>query len=557
MINLTFPLKSPSLPTIPKFRQWPRSTVIFLTAAMVAGACSTTILNLNQMAERSNTARLLLLKVKEQSHKLSELEWETLAKGKVDPDLVNRLAQNQRNLETTLKEVKAIDQDHFTELDNFLQLYLECKTDLDEALRLLAQGNKQAAVIANLNEDKHTEDEADSVHERIYTELTKLEKIYVTRNQESRALADFGTAFSLMVSASIIGMLMHQFSSQMWRKNHELQVAFQDLQQTQNQLIQQEKMAALGQLIAGVAHEINNPLGAIKAASSNAHKALSEALEELPFLHDRLTPVAQASFYELVAQALNHKSLTDSQESRAMKRRIAMRLRDYDVEDARYTADLLTDMGVSEDIDFLIPLLTTGQGDWAIQLAYNLTCSFVNNQVILRAVDRSAKIVFALKSYARFDQSGKKQLVQITQGLETVLEIYHNHLKRNIQIVRDYQDIPDLWGYPDELIQVWTNLIHNAIQAMPAGGTLTIATQQQENEIEVSITDTGAGIPPDIQERIFDAFFTTKPAGEGSGLGLYISQKILNKHQGYMKLESQPGHTQFRIRIPLQTTSNS
>jgi signal transduction histidine kinase len=555
---LTIPFKDYPVPTLPRFQQWrTRSVFIFFAAGVVAIACSMSILNLNQMAERSNAARVLLLKIKEQAHKLSELEWETIAKGKVDPTLVHRLAQNQNIIDETLKAIKAIDSEHATELDHFFKLYQECKSDLDAALKQLAKGDKQAAVLTNLNEQKQSEVGAGSVHEKMYNELAQLEKSYINRKDESRGWADFGTAFSLMLSALIIGALMQEFSRQMLTKNQELQTAFHNLQKTQNQLIQQEKMAALGQLIAGVAHEINNPLGAIKAASSNAHKALLDALEELPSLHERLSPDMQISFYALVEQALHHKPLMDSQESRSLKRKIAMRLHEYEIQDTRYCADLLIDMGVTEDLNFLVPLLLSNHGEWAIQLAYNLTCSFVNNQVILRAVDRSAKIVFALKSYARFDQSGKQQLVQITQGLETVLEIYHNHLKRNIKVIRNYQDIPDIWGFPDELIQVWTNLVHNAIQAMPSGGTLAIATRQIDDEIEVSVTDSGAGIPQEIQQNIFEAFFTTKPPGEGSGLGLYISQKILDKHQGHMKLESSPGHTQFSVRLPIQSTSNS
>ncbi|MGB3509609.1 MAG: ATP-binding protein, partial [Microcoleaceae cyanobacterium] len=159
--------------------------------------------------------------------------------------------------------------------------------------------------------------------------------------------------------------------------------------------------------------------------------------------------------------------------------------------------------------------------------------------------------IFALKSYARFQPTGKRQLVQIVNGLETVLEIYHNQLKQNIDVVRDYQEIPEIWGYADELIQVWTNLIHNAIQAMEAGGTLTIATHQQENSIQVSIKDTGAGIPQQVQSKIFDAFFTTKSAGEGSGLGLHICQKIIDKHQGTMKVDSEAGCTIFCIELPI------
>jgi signal transduction histidine kinase len=172
--------------------------------------------------------------------------------------------------------------------------------------------------------------------------------------------------------------------------------------------------------------------------------------------------------------------------------------------------------------------------------------------MILRAVDRSTKIVFALKSYARFDHSGNKRLVQVTDSLETVLELYNNQLKRNIHVVRNYQEDSEIQAYPDELIQVWTNLVHNAIQAMEAGGTLTVATCRQKQGVEVSITDSGAGIPTEVQQKIFDAFFTTKPPGEGSGLGLYISRKIIDKHQGNIQVESRPGYTQFRVWLPVE-----
>ena len=144
---------------------------------------------------------------------------------------------------------------------------------------------------------------------------------------------------------------------------------------------------------------------------------------------------------------------------------------------------------------------------------------FNNNQTILTSVEKASKVVFALKNYARFDTSGEKQLAQVQDGLETVLEIYHNQLKHNIEIIRHYQDLPKINCYPDELIQVWTNLIHNGIQAMKEGGTLILATTLETDGIKVSIADTGSGIPLEVKGKIFEAFFTTKPIGEGSGLG--------------------------------------
>lgn len=501
------------------------------------------------MAEYSNYTKLLLIQLKEQLSRLYALEWEGISKGKIDDNLSEELDENYHSTEAILNKLKHVDERQEIDLEQFFLLYEDFQTESKKALTLIAQGRPHEVL------NTHVYD-IDATHDALYAEISALENIYTEQKVHNKKLADIGTAFSLLLSAITIGVLSQEFSSRLLQKNEELEAAFRDLQRTQNQLVQQEKMAALGQLIAGIAHEINNPLGAIKASASNAHKALIEALTDLPQLQERLTAEEQVSFFNLVHHALNHQQLIDTQEHRALKRKLIVQLRNYPIQEARYCADLLIDMGVIEDLEFVRPLLTHEHGEWAIQLAYNLTCSFTNNQIIIGAVDRSSKIVFALKNYARFDQSGKPQLVQVTNGLETVLELYYNQLKRNIDVVRDYEDIPDILAYPDELIQVWTNLIHNAIQAMESGGRLTIATRRCEGGIQVTVADTGVGVPAEIQQQIFDAFFTTKPVGEGSGLGLYICQKILHKHNGYVKLESQPGHTQFRVWLPSETISD-
>lgn len=528
-------------------KQMPRLSAwsTFWAAIAVALTSTTAIYQLNQIAERSNNSRLLLTQVKEQVSRLNALEWEGFSKGEIDQNLTEELTENQHSTDTIFNRLRSLDRQGRSQ-EGIFDLYARYKAQIDRALELIAQGKTKQAIALDA-------DSIDEIYDDLYAEITALEQSYVEQQQQVRKLADIGTAVSLILAAVIIGVLSRKFSHDLWHKNQELEITLKELRETQNQLVQQEKMAALGQLIAGVAHEINNPLGAIQASASNTRQALQEALAELPLVDQRLNSAEQASFFALIAQGLNTKSSMITQGNRALKRQIITQLQEYDIEESRYIADLLIDMGIDEHLEIILPLLKSGQGGWAIQLAYNLTCPLVNTQMILRAVDRSAKIVFALKSYAHFDQSGKKQLVHMADGLETVLELYHNQLKRNIHLVQDYQDIPDFLGYPDELIQVWTNLIHNAIQAMEAGGTLTLATRQQEQGIEVSITDTGSGIPTEVQQKIFDAFFTTKPAGEGSGLGLYISQKIIEKHQGRMEVESQPGHTQFKVWLPIES----
>ena len=197
-----------------------------------------------------------------------------------------------------------------------------------------------------------------------------------------------------------------------------------------------------------------------------------------------------------------------------------------------------------------LSLLKHPEVNWILNLAYNLTRLITNNRTIQTAVDRASKIVFALKNYARQDMAGEKQLVKVTDGIETVLQIYHNQIKRDIELICQYQDNPEIWCYPDELMQVWTNLIHNAIQAMKEAGKLIITTESIKDRLKISIADTGSGIPAEIQSRIFEPFYTTKPAGEGSGLGLHISQQIIDKHQGSIEITSQPGNTVFSVYLP-------
>jgi signal transduction histidine kinase len=199
-------------------------------------------------------------------------------------------------------------------------------------------------------------------------------------------------------------------------------------------------------------------------------------------------------------------------------------------------------------------LLKKADADWILQLAYNLVRLQTNSKNIVNAVERAAKIVFALKSYARYDSSGSKQLETVTDGIETVLELYRNQLKRGVEVVREYQSVPPIRCYPDELMQVWTNLIYNAIQAMRDRGTLIINVSEQGDWILVQFTDSGCGIPPEIKAKIFEPFFTTKPAGEGSGLGLDIVKKIVDKHGGHIEVESEPGKTAFRVWLPAELT---
>ncbi len=345
---------------------------------------------------------------------------------------------------------------------------------------------------------------------------------------------------------------IHSLQKSLQDKNNELEAALEQLRATQTQLVQSEKMAALGQLVAGIAHEINTPLGAIRSSIENIISFFSDKLENLPQFLQTMSPEKQQDLFALSHDSIQQKTTFSSREKRKFKRQLTRTLEAENIPRPETIADTLVDLGIYHDITGVLPLLKDPQGEEILNVAYQLSSVEKSAQTIRTATDRAAKVVFALKTYARYDQMGKKVETHITEGIDTILTLYHNQIKQGVEVIQNYErTLPQILAYPDELNQVWTNLIHNALQAMNYSGTLTIDALQQNHQIIVKITDSGQGIPPEILPRIFDPFFTTKPIGEGSGLGLDIVRKIVIKHDGSIDVQSQPGKTIFTVALPI------
>jgi two-component system, NtrC family, sensor kinase len=333
--------------------------------------------------------------------------------------------------------------------------------------------------------------------------------------------------------------------------NQELTETLQELKATQEELIQSEKMAALGQLIAGVAHEINTPLGVIRSSAGNMAKFLSQTIQQLPALFQSLSLEEGAAFLALLQKSLQKESVLSSREERQFKRTLVRQLEAEEIENADSLADNLVDMGIYDEIDGFLSLLKRPDCEHLLDVAYKLSSLERNTQKINNATDRASKVVFALKNYARYDSSGKMISANLTEGIETVLTLYQNQFKQGVEVIKNYAELPPVTCYPDELNQVWTNLIHNGLQAMDNRGTLIVDASQENQQVKISISDSGKGIPPEIKSKIFEPFFTTKPPGEGSGLGLHIVKKIVDKHSGKIEVDSVPGKTTFTVFLPL------
>ncbi len=349
---------------------------------------------------------------------------------------------------------------------------------------------------------------------------------------------------------------LREKTEEMRRKNLVLEQTLNQLNEMHNQLIVQEKMASLGKLSAGMAHELNNPAAAAQRSAAQLHslfsrwQALQLRMGEAPLDDMRVRKILELD--ELAKrraqQPAEMNALTRSDREAALEGWLQARdvVTDGDLIPALVSfgydeADLAELAEVFERPQFAVIV------DW---LSFKFSIYSLVREISL-STGRIVELVKALKSYTYMDQA-PVQSVDIREGLDNTLIILHNKLKRGVTVVRKYaDDLPVIQAYAGELNQVWTNIIDNAIDAMHGDGTLTIRARREEPWIVVEIEDSGPGIPPDNLSKIFDPFFTTKPPGRGTGLGLSISRNlIVQKHRGQMSVKSEPGSTCFSIRLP-------
>ncbi|MCB1180202.1 MAG: GHKL domain-containing protein, partial [Leptospiraceae bacterium] len=328
-----------------------------------------------------------------------------------------------------------------------------------------------------------------------------------------------------------------------------------ELEETQSQLILSEKMASLGVMVAGIAHEINTPSGVI----SNSEEILTNNLNYIINHLDYFVEVVQKAnskdsldkVIENFVKEVNLKGV-DSRQKFKIRKLLREKIKEQGIDDALVDdlSNFIIDRNYLEIEDLLISMVAEGGKD-ILELLKNLSGIFRNLHHIKYAIKNIIRIVRALKYYSHLDQAEEEES-NIIEGIENTLIIMGNQLKHGIELTKSYEDIPLIRCNPDQLNQVWTNIIQNAIHATGGEGKIHINVFPMEKDVAIEIIDNGPGIPLEIQEKIWDPFFTTKDQGQGTGLGLGIVKGIIEKHSGKISVNSKPGQTKFSVHLPIK-----
>ncbi|HEY5982975.1 MAG TPA: ATP-binding protein [Anaerolineales bacterium] len=365
---------------------------------------------------------------------------------------------------------------------------------------------------------------------------------------ESKVIAIRGDAFQALLAGSPTAALSM------------LKTVSLRLRQNEGLLRQTEKMAALGTLSAGLAHELNNPAAAVRRSAGQLRKAITEWANLSAVLADCNLPSEQQrridSLRERVESNGDASPELDPMARSDQEAAVQAWLEGLGIDDAWELAPALVAAGW--DSDSLMEL----QGVFSPQnlkivirwlaagcMAYSLL------DEIGMGTERLSEIVGSVKAYSYLDQ-GPVQQVDLHKGLEDTLVILRHKLKSGVTVKREYApDLPLIEAHGSELNQVWTNILDNAVDAMQGRGEIIIRTRREADKVIVELQDNGPGIPEGIQRRVFEPFFTTKPPGLGTGLGLHIAYTVVNNHAGRIDLTSRPGMTCFQVTLPMQLSS--
>jgi signal transduction histidine kinase len=317
---------------------------------------------------------------------------------------------------------------------------------------------------------------------------------------------------------------------------------------------QQDRLASLGKLSAGLAHELNNPASAAKRAASQLRDILKKIKNASLELGRRDLSPTQKSEIEKLETSFTQPDVVppDPLTMSDLEEQIDSLLRSHGQNDLWQLAAELARRNIKPEV--VESLFSNLDGDTAraalVRIAASVEIASLL-QEIESSTSRISDLVGAIKEYTHMDQA-PVQNVDVVKSLETTLTILNHKLKQGVVVRRDYQRAPLLVNsFGSELNQVWTNIIDNAIDAMRGKGELRVRTYRDDDCAVVEIGDNGPGIPEEVQSHIFEPFFTTKGVGEGTGLGLDTVQRIVKKHRGSIQLNSKPGDTRFQIRLPV------
>lgn len=322
----------------------------------------------------------------------------------------------------------------------------------------------------------------------------------------------------------------------------------------QSQLVYSKKMTQLGKLVSGVAHELNNPISAIKASSETVIDITSREISEIQKskqIFQSLDETELDMLIRVISKNNNETVVMSYKERKEKINNLKSIFEKFNFQYEKEDPDQFLDVGLDTPDETDLKILSHNNKNVK---PYVLSIRNLSQhlKIIQIGVNRAASLLLALKKFTRHSVNLEEKYFNLIDNIETVLAIYQYQLRGKFSLSKMFLTDAVIFGYPEELFQVWTNIILNAIQAMEAKGNISIHIQRREpNKVEVKIIDTGPGIPEEIQKQIFHSQFSTKEIGEGSGMGLGITREIIENHKGNIALLSEPGKTEFLITLPV------
>jgi len=327
-----------------------------------------------------------------------------------------------------------------------------------------------------------------------------------------------------------------------------LEAANAELKAAQSGLEVAAKLALLGRLTAGISHDLNTPIGAIRSSVSLSLCSVEELVRGFLPIYATLPAADRALFHALFDGGLRKGWARPGREDRRRKAELARRLEAGGVEGAWFLADAIANLGAYDREAEVVDCVA--RGGWPIVAAAEKAAETCRSaSIVLEAAERAARTVSALATYSRGQDFDVLEPVRPAEDLEAVLTLNSSRIGSSVVVARDYACRDPVMAYRDKLKEVWMNLIDNALQAMDYKGSLGLATSREGDWVVVSISDTGRGIPEGLRDKVFTPFFSTKPPGEGVGLGLDICRRIVERHGGAIGFESGPGGSVFSVRL--------